>query len=57
VSTLPAVSQKQRSFLFATKGPAWVARHHFDNPGPLPVYVKKKTGTQRLAERLAERRR
>ena len=54
---MPAVSQKQRAFLYATKGQAWVERHHFDTPGPLPTYVKKKTGTQRLAERLAERRR
>ena len=53
---MPAVSSQQRRWAFAVKGAAWTRRHHFDTPGPLPTYVKKKTGTQRLAERLAERR-
>jgi len=39
---VPAVSQKQRAFLFATKGPAWVKAHHFDNKGKLPTYVRSK---------------
>lgn len=39
---MPAVSQKQRAFLFATKGAAWVRRHHFDNKGKLPLYARKK---------------
>ena len=53
---MPAVSQKQRAYLNVRFGHAWVKRHHFDNKGHLPTYVKKKTGTARLAERLAERR-
>jgi len=39
---MPAVSQKQRAFLFATKGEAWVKRHHFDNKGKLPTYASRK---------------
>jgi len=27
---VPAKSEKQRRFLFAKKGAAWVKRHHFD---------------------------
>lgn len=27
---MPARSERQRRFLFATKGKAWVKRHHFD---------------------------
>lgn len=42
---MPAESQAQRAFLFATFGPAWVKRHHFDNPGPLPEHVKKRERT------------
>jgi hypothetical protein len=57
----PATSQKQRAFLYATKGPAWVKRHGFDNPGTLPTYVHPKRGsmassTQRLASKLAASR-
>ena len=39
---MPAVSEKQRRFLFATKGAAWVKRHHFDNKGSLPMRVRAK---------------
>ena len=39
---MPAVSQKQRSFLFATKGKKWAEAHHFDNKGHLPKYKRKK---------------
>jgi len=39
---MPAQSQQQREFLYATKGPAWVKRHHFDNKGKLPKYKNKK---------------
>jgi hypothetical protein len=39
---MPAQSQQQRRFLYATKGPAWVKKHHFDNPGPLPKFKNKK---------------
>lgn len=38
---MPAQSQQQRKYLYATKGPAWVKRHHFDNPGKLPEYKNK----------------
>lgn len=59
---MPAVSQRQRAFLYATKGPAWVQRHHFDNPGPLPTYVHPKRGsmassTERLASKMAQSKR
>ena len=58
---MPAVSSQQRRWAFAVKGAAWARRHHFDTPGPLPKYASgiqraHATGTQRLAERLAERR-
>jgi hypothetical protein len=39
---MPAKSQAQRGFLYATKGPAWVKRHHFDNPGKLPEHNNEK---------------
>lgn len=38
---MPAKSQAQRAFLYATKGRAWVKRHHFDNKGKLPAHVRK----------------
>lgn len=44
---MPAKSQKQRAFLNATKGHAWVKAHHFDNKGKLPKYVKPKRKTKR----------
>ena len=42
---MPAVSQKQRAFIYATKGPAFAKVHHFDNPGKLPERVKHQAGT------------
>jgi hypothetical protein len=39
---MPARSQKQRGFIYATKGAAWAKKHHFDNKGKLPKRVKKK---------------
>jgi hypothetical protein len=39
---MPARSQKQREFIYATKGAAWAKKHHFDNKGKLPKTVKKK---------------
>lgn len=42
---MPAKSQAQRAYLFATFGAAWVKKHHFDNPGPLPEHVRKPAGT------------
>jgi hypothetical protein len=57
---MPAVSQEQREWAFAVKGAAWARRHHFDNPGPLPTYVRKATpmatSTQRLASKMAQSR-
>ncbi len=41
---MPAKSQKQRAFIYATKGPAFAKAHHFDNPGKLPKYVKAEAG-------------
>ncbi len=42
---MPAVSQAQRAYLNATKGHAWVKRHHYDNKGPLPAHVGSKGTT------------
>lgn len=44
---MPAKSEAQRRYLYATKGEAWVKRHHFDNKGKLPrhaltEHLKKK---------------
>ena len=33
----PAVSQAQREFVYAHFGPAWAARHHYNNKGHLPA--------------------
>jgi hypothetical protein len=38
---LPARSQKQREYIYATKGKAWAKKHHFDNKGKLPKTAKK----------------
>lgn len=38
---MPAKSEAQRKFLYATKGAAWVSRHHFNNRGKLPARVGK----------------
>ena len=45
---MPAVSQAQRGFLFATKGKAWVKAHHFDNKGKLPGHVRKRAAKRAL---------
>jgi len=39
---MPAVSQKQRAYLYATKGAAWVNEHHFNNKGKLPMTATKQ---------------
>jgi hypothetical protein len=39
---VPAKSQAQRRFIYATKGAAWAKRHHFDNKGRLPKKVKAR---------------
>lgn len=36
---MPAMSESQRRFLYATKGKAWVEAHHFDNKGKLPEKI------------------
>lgn len=39
---MPARSQAQRAYIYATKGKKFAEAHHFDNPGPLPKKVKPK---------------
>jgi hypothetical protein len=39
---MPAVSEAQRRLLYARFGAAWVRAHHFDTPGKLPRYVRKR---------------
>jgi hypothetical protein len=57
---MPAVSSQQRRWAFAVKGATWARRHHFDTPGPLPTYVRKKepmaSSTERLASKMASSR-
>ena len=53
---MPAVSQKQRAFLNARFGHAWVKRHHFDNKGKLPTYVHKRGAATPLAQSIARRK-
>jgi hypothetical protein len=49
---MPAVSQAQRAYLNATKGHAWVKRHHYDNKGPLPAHVGDRSrGTAKAGRR------
>jgi hypothetical protein len=50
---MPAVSQAQRAWAFAAKGPAWARAHHFDTKGPLP---KRVTPRQRGAIRALKTR-
>jgi len=38
---MPAKSQAQRGYLYATKGEAWVKKHHFDTKGKLPEHVQR----------------
>jgi hypothetical protein len=45
---MPAESQAQRSFLYATKGAAWVKKHGFDNKGKLPEHVNDNPRRQQL---------
>lgn len=39
---MPAKSQAQRAYIYATKGKKWAKAHGFDNPGKLPARVKRK---------------
>jgi hypothetical protein len=41
---MPARSQAQRAFIFATKGEAFARKHHFDNRGKLPAHAPKRKG-------------
>ncbi len=45
MTVMPATSQAQREFLNATKGHAWVKRHHFANKGKLPARSRKRKKT------------
>lgn len=45
---MPAVSEEQRRFLYATKGAAWVKRHHFDNKGKLPLRKRQRAAKRAL---------
>jgi hypothetical protein len=45
---LPALSQKQRAWAFAVKGPAWAKAHHFDTKGRLPVRVRRRAAKKAL---------
>lgn len=50
---MPAVSQAQRGYLAAHFGKAWMRRHHFDNPGPLPAHKKKPDDAKTEAHKKA----
>jgi hypothetical protein len=39
---MPAKSQKQRGFIYATKGKGWASKHHFNNKGKLPKTAGKR---------------
>ena len=39
---MPAKSQKQRAYIYGTKGPGWAKKHHFNNKGKLPKTSRKK---------------
>jgi hypothetical protein len=39
---MPARSQAQRRFIYATKGAKWAKKHHFNNKGKLPRKVRRK---------------
>ena len=51
---MPAVSEKQRAWAFAVKGPAWARAHHFDTPGKLPAHVRKRRRPTTVAAALAK---
>lgn len=44
---MPAKSTAQRNYLYAHFGDAWVTKHGFNTPGPLPKHVKKKKASGR----------
>lgn len=45
---MPAMSEAQRKFLYARKGPAWAKAHGFDNKGKLPEHVAKRAAKRHV---------
>lgn len=39
----PAKSQAQRKWAYGVKGKKWAEAHHYNNKGPLPKRVGKKS--------------
>jgi hypothetical protein len=54
---MPAVSEAQRRKLFATKGPAWMKAHHFDNKGRLPERVGRGAARREALRRMRKKKR
>lgn len=48
---MPAKSEAQRRLLNARFGHQWVKRHHFDNKGKLPEYVKGSKSAKRRGKK------
>jgi hypothetical protein len=44
---MPAKSQKQRAWAFASKGAGWARSHHFNTKGRLPKSAKNKGGKKK----------
>jgi hypothetical protein len=44
---MPAKSEAQRKFIYATKGAKFAKAHHFDNKGKLPARVSKAPKSKR----------
>jgi len=53
---MPAVSQAQRAFIFAKFGKAFAQKHHFDNEGRLPRYVKHGVATSNGSKAMSKRK-
>jgi hypothetical protein len=52
---MPAVSEAQRRYLFSKFGAGWVKAHHFDNPGKLPLHVRRAATRQAYRKRVRQR--
>jgi len=48
---MPAKSEQQRKWAFASKGMKWARAHHFDNQGKLPKYAHGPSGIQQPRKR------
>ena len=48
---MPAKSEAQRRFIYATKGAKFAKAHHFDNKGKLPARVGKKSKAKKKGRR------